>query len=176
MTRRLLSTAVCLVGMLAVGICAAAASAASLAGCASGAVSGQVTYTVSVSATGKPFVTMYVASPPTAGGSAGCAAPVRSAAPSVTLNGPGIALYPLSPHTLYPLSPDGAALPMNVYMLPVGPSMLMVPHNPSTQVYQIAPGHYVVRSLDPSGNTTVVTPLPPSPQAPNAGPIPSVLH
>lgn len=168
MLRRFLSTAVCLAVLLGIGIWAAAASAAPLAGCASGAASGRVIYTVSVSATGKPFVTMYVASPPTAGGSAGCAVPVPSAAPSVTVNGPGIALFPLSP--------GGAALPMNVHMLPVGPSMLIVPHNPSIQVYQIAPGYYVVRSLDPSGNTTVVTPLPPAPQAPNTGPIPSVLH
>lgn len=174
--RRLLGAVVCLVVMLVAGIWAAAVSAAPLAGCASGAVSGQVTYTVSVSATGKPFVTMYVASPPTAGGSAGCATPGSSAAPSVTVNGAGIALYPVSPGLLYPLSPGGAALPVNVYMVPVGSAMLTVPHNPSIQVYQIAPGYYVVRSLDPSGNTTVVTPLPPAPQAPNTGPIPSLPH
>ena len=171
--RRFLPITACLVVLVAACIPVSADSSAPLAGCAFGAASGQVVYTVGVSATGKPFVTMYVASPPTEGGNAGCATPGPSAAPLVTLNGagrnvPGIALYPLSP--------GGAALPMNVYMLPVGSSMLTVPYNPSIQVYQIAPGYYVVRSLDPSGNTTVVTPLPPAPQAPNTGPIPSLPH
>jgi hypothetical protein len=164
---RLVRTAVYGAILLAVASWACAASAQTLSGCASGAAPGRLVYTVSVSASGTPFVTTYVASAPTAGGNAGCAAPSPSA-PSVSVNGPGAAAFPLSP--------GGAVLPATVHMLLVGSSMLMVPVNPSIQVYQIAPGYYVVRSLDPSGNTTVVTPLPAAPQAPNTGPIPSVLH
>jgi len=45
------------------------------------------------------------------------------------------------------------------------------------QVYQIAPGFYVVRSTDPTQNPTVIMlPLPGVPQAPNTGPIPGVIH
>jgi hypothetical protein len=159
-------TAVMFSAVLGMAAWAGAASAQTLAGCASGAAPGQVVYTVSVSATGKPFVTTYVASAPSPGANAGCAAPPRSASPAVAVNGPGVAPYPLSP--------GGAALPSTVRMVQAGPYMLTVPASPSVQVYQIAPGYYVVRSLNASGNTTVVTPLPGVPQAPNTGPIPTV--
>jgi hypothetical protein len=151
------------------------AAAAALPGCASGAAPGQAVFTVSVSATGKPFVTPYVASAPTAGGSAGCAAPSPPAAPSFIVQGPGVAPYPQVPVSV-PVPATVPAVPMNVHLVQVGSNVLVVPHNPSLQVYQIAPGYYVVRSLDPSGNTSVVLPLAPAPQAPNTGPIPSVIH
>jgi hypothetical protein len=143
-----------------------AASAQTLAGCASGVAPGRVVYTVSVSATGKPFVTTYVASAPSPGANAGCAAPSPALSPSVSVAGPGVAPYPLSA--------GGAAVPSTVHMVQSGSYMLTVPVNPSVQVYQIAPGYYVVRSLNASGNTTAVTPLPGIPQAPNTGPIPGV--
>ncbi|HLW48426.1 MAG TPA: hypothetical protein VKW09_11735 [bacterium] len=168
MMSRFIRTAVVLIVPLAIACGAGAASAGSLQGCASGAAPGQLVYTVSVSATGKPFVSTYVASAPTAGGNAGCAAPLRSTGASFVVNGPGVAPYPLSP--------GGAAVPATVHMVQAGPYMLTIPANPSLQVYQIAPGYYVVRSLDPSGNATVILPLPGVPQAPNTGPIPSVIH
>jgi hypothetical protein len=155
-----------LAAAIAVLSCAGAAFAQTLAGCASGAAAGQIVYKVGVSATGQPFVTPYVASPPTAGGNAGCAAPSSVPAPAVIVNGPGAAPYPLPT--------GGSGLPATVYMVQAGPHMLTVPVNPSIQVYQIAPGYYVVRSLNASGNTTIVTPIPPAPQAPNTGPIPTV--
>jgi hypothetical protein len=163
---RIIRTAMMFAVVIAVVSWAGAASAQTLAGCVSGAAPGHIVYTVSVSASGKPFVTMYVASAPTAGGNAGCAAPSPSAAPSVSVNGPGAAPYPLPP--------GGTALPTTVHMVQSGSYMLTVPANPSIQLYQIAPGYYVVRSLNPSGNTTIVTPAPPAPQAPNTGPIPTV--
>ena len=152
------------------------AAAQTLPGCAAGAAPGQVVYTVSVSATGTPFVTSYVASTPTAGGNAGCTAPSPSTGPTFILNGPGVAPYPQVPvGTSVPPSALPSA-PTTVNVLPVGPNMLLVPVNPSLQIYQIAPGYNVVRSLDPAGNTNVMLPVPPAPQAPNTGPIPSIFH
>jgi hypothetical protein len=163
---RVILIATFLAAAIAVASWAGAAAAQTLPGCASGAASGQIVFTVSVSASGKPFVTAYVASAPTPGGNTGCAVPSPSAAPSVSVNGPGVAPYPLPT--------GGTALPTTVHMVQSGSYMLTVPANPSIQLYQIAPGYYVVRSLNPSGNTTIMTPLPPAPQAPNTGPIPTV--
>jgi hypothetical protein len=177
MKRFLFTLAILVAGAAAVIVWTAGASdAATLPGCASGAAAGHVIFTVSVSATGKPFVTPYVASPATAGGSAGCTGPSPSAAPSFILTGPGAAPYPLLPAAATLPTITGTNVPANVHVVQVGSNVLMVPANPSLQVYQIAPGYYVVRSLDPAGNTSVVLPLPPAPQAPNTGPIPSVIH
>jgi hypothetical protein len=145
-------------------------------GCASGAAPGQVVYSVGVSATGKPFVTPYVSSAPTAGGNAGCAAPSPTAGPTFILNGPGVAPYPQLPVGTGVPPTAAPSAPTTVNVVPVGPNNLIVPHNPSLQLYQIAPGYYVIRSLDPAGNTNVMLPVPPAPQAPNTGPIPSIFH
>jgi hypothetical protein len=152
------------------------AGAATLPGCASGAAPGRTVFTVSVSATGTPFVTSYVESAPTPSGNAGCVSSAP-AAPTVTVNGPGVAVYPALPVSVGPALPSTAPIPSTVHMIQVGSYMLAVPSNPSLQVYQIAPGYYVVRSLDGTQNPSViVVPLPGTPQAPNTGPVPSVIH
>src|SRR5579864_2185269 len=90
-----------------------AAAADSLPGCAAGAAPGQVVFTVSVSASGTPFVSTYVASAPTASGSVGCTAPSKPAAATFTVTGPNVAVYPQLP-------------------LPVGPAVSSAPVIPST--------------------------------------------
>ena len=154
------------------------ASAATLPGCASGAAPGQVVFTVGVSASGTPFVSTYVASAPTAGGNVGCSTPSPAPASSFSVNGPGVAVYPLAPvnFTLPALPSTAPNIPATVHMLQIGSYMLTVPANPAIQLYQIAPGFYVIRSLDPSQGTSIVLPLPGIPAAPNPGPIPSVIH
>ncbi len=147
------------------------AAAGVLPGCTSGAAPGQTVFTVSVSAAGTPFVSSYIASAPTASGNVGCTAGTPSAPATFSVNGAGVGVYPL-----LPVGPAGLIVPTTVDMLQVGPYMLMVPVTPGIQVYQIAPGFYVVRSLDPSQNVSVVLPLPGVPPAPNTGPIPSVVH
>lgn len=154
------------------------AGAASLPGCASGAAPGQTVFTVEVSASGKPFVSTYVASPPTASGNVGCTAPSRTGAATFTVNSPNVAVYPQSPlGVTAPYNPSVPGVPTTVNMLQVGPYLLAVPVHPGLQVYQIAPGYYVVRSIDPTQNPSVIVlPLPGMPQPPNTGPIPSVIH
>jgi hypothetical protein len=146
----------------------AGASADVLPGCASGAAPGQTVFTVGVSASGTPFVSTYIASAPTASSNVGCTATAPFAAPAFSVNGPGVAVFPLSP--------GGPSIPANVNMVQIGSYLFTVPANPMIQVYQIAPGFYIVRSLDPSQNASVVLPLPGVPPAPNTGPIPSVIH
>jgi hypothetical protein len=142
------------------------AAAQTLPGCAVGAAPGLPVFTVGVSASGKPFVTYYVASAPVAGGNVGCAAP--AAPPTISITPPAYA-YPTAPAV-----PAVSPVPVNVVQ--VGSTMLTVPANPNVQVYQIAPGYYVVRSTDGTQNVNIVTPLPPAPAAPNTGPMPSVVH
>ncbi len=157
----------------------AGVAAATLPGCASGEAPGTVVLTVGVSAAGTPFVTSYVASAPTPSGNVGCTAPpAASAGATFIVNGPGVSLYPATPVSVSAVTPGGAGVPIptTVNLLQVGSYLLAVPANPLIQLYQIAPGFYVVRSLDPSQNTTIVLPLPGVPAAPNTGPIPSVIH
>jgi len=161
---------VCAVVVAAVALLARGAAAGALPGCASGTAPGQTVFTVSVSAAGTPFVSTYVASAPTASGNVGCTALPSAAAP-FSVNGPGVAVYPL-----LPVTPIASGVPTTVNMLQVGSYLLMVPATPGLQLYQIAPGFYIVRSLDPSQNVSVVLPLPSVPPAPNTGAIPSVIH
>ena len=162
---------VCVVIVAAVAALTGSAAAGVLPGCASGAAPGQTVFTVSVSAAGTPFVSTYVASAPTASGNVGCMTASPSGVPTFSVNGAGIAVYPL-----LPAGPTPSSFPTAVNMLQVGSYMLAVPVIPGMQVYQIAPGFYVVRSLDPSQNVSVVLPLPGVPPPPNTGPIPSVVH
>lgn len=150
---------------------AGGAAAEGLPGCSSGAAPGQTVFTVGVSASGTPFVSTYVASAPTASGNVGCTVPSTFAVPAFSVNPPGVAVYPLSP-----VSPGVPTIPTTMNVVQVGQYMLTVPANPMIQVYQISPGFFVVRSLDPSQNVNVVLPLPGVPPAPNTGPIPSVIH
>lgn len=153
------------------------AAADPLPGCASGAAPGQVVFTVSVSASGTPFVSTYVASAPAAGGNTGCAAPSRPGAATISVNGPGVAPYPQVPVPAIPSVSTVPVVPTPVNVVQAGPYLLMVPVTPGVQLYQIAPGYYVVRSTDPTQNPSVIiAPLPGTPQAPNTGPIPSVIH
>jgi hypothetical protein len=175
-------------GLRKLGVACAAIAAAAVAstgwaaadvlpGCASGAAPGQTVFTVGVSASGTPFVSTYVASAPTASGNVGCTAPSTPAASTFSLNGPGVAVYPFLPPALaIPSAPAAVGVPAPVNMLQIGSYLLMVPVTPGLQVYQIAPGYYVVRSLDPTQPASVVLPLPGVPSAPNTGPIPSVIH
>jgi hypothetical protein len=156
---------------------ARAAAADPLPGCASGAAPGQVVFTVSVSASGTPFVSTYVASAPTASGNVGCAAPSRPATTMFTVTSPNVAVYPQPPAPVGPAVSSVPSTPSTANMLQVGPYLLTVPAAPGLQVYQIAPGYYVVRSTDSTQNPTVIIlPMPGVPQAPNTGPIPSVIH
>jgi hypothetical protein len=153
------------------------AAADPLPGCASGAAPGQVVFTVSVSASGTPFVSTYVASAPTASGNVGCAAPSRPAVTTFTVTSPNVAVYPQLPASMGPAVSSAPGIPSTVNMLQVGSYLLTVPAAPGLQVYQIAPGYYVVRSTDSTQNPTVIMlPMPGLPQAPNTGPIPSVIH
>ena len=161
----------CAAFVAALAALAGSAAAGVLPGCASGAAPGQTVFTVSVSAAGTPFVSTYVASAPTASGNVGCTTVSPSAVPTFSVNGAGVAVYPL-----LPAAPTISSFPTTVNMLQVGSYLLAVPAVPGLQVYQIAPGFYVVRSLDPSQNVSVVLPLPGVPPAPNTGPIPSVVH
>jgi hypothetical protein len=170
-TKRLRMIGVGCAAIAAVAVCTGSAAAAALPGCASGAAPGQTVFTVGVSASGTPFVSTYVASAPTASGNVGCALQSPSQATTFSVNSPSVGVYPLLPVGL--TAPN---LPTTVNMLQVGPYLLTVPANPALQVYQIAPGYYVVRSLDSTQNSTVVLPLPGVPPAPNTGPIPSVIH
>ena len=159
------------------GCWAGAAGADPLPGCASGAAPGQVVFTVSVSASGTPFVSTYVASAPTASGSVGCTAPSTPAAATFTVTGPNVAVYPQLPVPVGPAVSSAPVLPSTTNLLQVGPYLLTVPATPGLQVYQIAPGYYVVRSTDSTQNPSVIVlPMPGVPQAPNTGPIPSVIH
>lgn len=168
---------VCVALIAGLTACAGRAAADILPGCASGAAPGQTVFTVGVSASGTPFVSTYVASAPTASDNVGCTAPSPSAASTFNLNGPGVAAYPFLPPALaVPTAPAAAGIPAAVNMLQIGSYLLMVPATPGLQVYQIAPGYYVVRSLDSTQPVTVVLPLPGVPPAPNTGPIPSVIH
>lgn len=156
---------------------AGAAAADPLPGCASGAAPGQVVFTVSVSASGTPFVSTYVASAPTASVNAGCAAPSRPATTMFTVTSPNVTVYPQPPAPVDPAVSSVPSTPNTANMLQVGPYLLTVPAAPGLQVYQIAPGYYVVRSTDSTQNPTVIIlPMPGIPQAPNTGPIPSVIH
>jgi hypothetical protein len=153
------------------------AAADSLPGCASGAAPGQVVFTVSVSASGTPFVSTYVASAPTASGNVGCAAPQRSGAATFTVAGPNVAVYPQLPVPVGPAVSTAPVIPSTTNLLQVGSYLLTVPVTPGLQVYQIAPGYYVVRSTDSTQNPSVIIlPMPGVPQAPNTGPIPSLIH
>jgi|GEM_PF-4932171 len=159
------------------GCWAGAAGADPLPGCASGAAPGQVVFTVSVSASGTPFVSTYVASAPTASGSAGCTAPSKPAAATFTVTGPNVAVYPQLPVPVGPAVSSAPVLPSTTNLLQVGPYLLTVPATPGLQMYQIAPGYYVVRSTDSTQNPSVIVlPMPGVPQAPNTGPIRSVIH
>ena len=159
--------AVLVVAAIAVAALTGAGEAQTLPGCAAGGAPPLPVFTVGVSASGKPFVSYYVESAPVAGGNVGCAAP--SGPSTVTVTPPGAYVYPSAPAL------PGVA-PVPVTLVPVGPAMLTVPANPTVQVYQIAPGYYVVRSTDPTQNVNIITPLPPAPTAPYTGPIPSVTH
>lgn len=165
---------------LVVGLPAASwtgVAAAALPGCASGAAPGQVVFTVSVSASGKPFVSSYVASAPTVGGKVGCAAPSRPGGVTISVNGPGVAAFPQVSMPVTPSVSTVPVTPMPVHVVQAGSYLMLVPTVPGVQLYQIAPGYYVVRSTDPTQNPSViVSPLPGTPQAPNTGPIPSVIH
>ncbi len=174
-TRRLAATA------FAVGVCTAlwtgGASAGALPGCVSGAAPGQVVFTVSVSASGTPFVSTYVASAPAPGGSAGCAAPSKPGTATISVTGPGIAPYPQLPVPVIPSVSTFPVGPTRVNVVQAGSYLMLVPTVPGVQLYQIAPGYYVVRSTDPTQSPSVIiSPLPGTPQAPNTGPIPSVIH
>lgn len=161
----------CAAFVAAVAALAGGAAASVLPGCASGAAPGQTVFTVSVSAAGTPFVSTYVASAPTASGNVGCTVASPSGTTMFSVNSPRVAVYPL-----LPAAPTAPGFPTTVNMLQVGSYLLLVPATPGLQLYQIAPGFYVVRSLDPSQNVSVVLPLPGVPPAPNTGPIPSVVH
>ena len=167
-------------GLLVAGVLAAwwsgAAAADTLPGCASGAAPGRVVFTVSVSASGTPFVSSYAASPPAAGGNVGCAAP-SAGTPTISVTGPGIAPYPQIPVPLIPSTSTVPVVPTPVNVVQAGPYLMLVPTVPGVQLYQIAPGYYMVRSTDPTQNPIVIlSPLPGVPQAPNTGPIPSLIH
>lgn len=167
LTPRFERIAVLVIVAVAVASWTGVAAAETLPGCASGEAPGLPVFTVGVSAAGTPFVTYYVASAPTASGNVGCAAP--SGAATFIVNSPGVYVYPTAP-----VVPGIVPVPVN--LLQVGSHLLTVPANPRVQVYQIAPGFYVVRSIDPSQNVNIVLPLPGPPTAPNTGPIPSVAH
>jgi hypothetical protein len=154
------------------------AAADPLPGCASGAAPGQTVFTVQVSASGTPFVSTYVASAPTASGNVGCTAPSRTGAATFSVNSPNVAVYPRSPlDVIAPYNSSVLSAPTTVNTLQVGSYLLTVPAHPGLQVYQIAPDYYVVRSIDPTQNhSVIVLPLPGVPPAPNTGPIPSVTH
>lgn len=152
-------------------------AAAALPGCASGAAPGQVVFTVSVSASGTPFVSSYVASAPTAGGNVGCAAPSRPGTTTISVNGPGVAAFPQVSVAVTPGVSPVPVTPTPVHVVQAGSYLMLVPTMPGVQLYQIAPGYYLIRSTDPTQNPSViVAPLPGAPQAPNTGPIPSVIH
>lgn len=166
---------------VAVGAAAAlwtgVAAAGTLPGCASGAAPGRVVFTVSVSASGAPFVSSYVASAPAAGGTAGCAAPSKSGTATISVIGPGVALYPQTPVPAIPSVSTLRVVPTPVSVVQAGSYLMLVPVAPGVQLYQIAPGYYVVRSTDPTQPPSVImSPLPSAPQAPYTGPIPSVIH
>lgn len=172
---------VAVIGCLTIGLLAASwtgvAGAAPLPGCASGTAPGQVVFTVSVSASGTPFVSSYVASAPVAGGTAGCAAPSRPGAVTISVSGPGVAAFPQVSVPVTPSVSTAPVTPTPVHVVQAGSYLMLVPTVPGLQLYQIAPGYYVVRSTDPTQNSAVIiTPLPGTPQAPNTGPIPSVVH
>ena len=156
----------------------APAGADPLPGCASGTAPGQTVFTVEVSASGKPVVSTYVASAPTASGNVGCTAPSRTGVVTFSVNSPNVAVYPQSPLGVNaPYNPGVLRVPTTVNTLQVGSYLLTVPVHPGLQVYQIAPGYYVIRSIDPTQNPSVIVlPLPGLPQAPNTGPIPTVIH
>lgn len=159
---------------LAVGTGSAAADV--LPGCASGAAPGQTVFTVGVSASGTAFVSTYVASAPAASGNVGCVSSSASPAPACSVNGPGVAVYPLLPVPVGPAVSGAPAIPTTVNLLQIGPYLLTVPVTPGLQVYQIAPRYYAVRSLDPAQTPTVVLPLPGVSPPPNMGPIPNVVR
>lgn len=153
------------------------AAADTLPGCASGAAPGQVVFTVGVSASGTPFVSTYVASAPTASGNVGCTAPSPSAGTTFSVTGSNVAVYPQLPVPVGPAVSTAPVIPSTTNLLQVGSYLLTVPVRPGLQVYQIAPGYYVVRSIDSTQNPSVIVlPMPGVPQPPNTGPIPSVIH
>lgn len=178
MTPRLHRATALLIAALAIASWTGIAAGDTLPGCASGAAPGQVVYTVGVSASGTPFVSTYVASAPAASGNVGCTAPSQSAPSTFSANSPNVAVYPRLPVSVGPAAssvPGG--IPATVNLLQVGSYLLAVPTTPGLQAYQIAPGYYVVRSTDPTQNPSVIVlPMPGGPQAPNTGPIPSVIH
>ena len=175
MVPRVVAIACLTVGLLAASWTGVAAAA--LPGCASGAAPGQVVFTLSVSASGKPFVSSYVASAPTVGSNVGCAAPSQPGAATITVNGPGVAQFPQVPVPVTPSVSTVPVAPTTVHVVQAGSYLMLVPTVPGVQLYQIAPGYYVVRSTDPTQNPSVIiSPLPGTPQAPNTGPIPSVIH
>ena len=176
MMKRLHLIGIACAAMAALAVWTGSAAADVLPGCASGAAPGQTVFTVGVSASGTPFVSTYVASAPTASGNVGCVSSPASPAPTFGVNGPGVAVYPLLPVPVGPAISGAPAIPTTVNLLQIGPYLLTVPVIPGLQVYQIAPGYYVVRSLDPTQSSTVVLPLPGVPPPPNVGPIPSVIH
>lgn len=157
----------------AVAVWSGAASASAPFGCVPAATSSLTVFTVGVSAAGTPVVRSSAAPPPAATGVATCVpASVPPGSATFLVNGPGVSVYPLSP----PVSPGGPGVPTTIHLLQVGSYLLTVPYSGTIQVYQIGPGFYVVRSLDPSQNVNIVLPLPGVPPAPNTGPIPTVGH
>jgi len=174
--KRLQRIGIMCTAMAAVTVLAGSAAADALPGCASGGAPGQTVFTIGVSAWGTPFVSTYVASAPTASGNVGCISSSAFPPPTFSVNSPGVAVYPLLPVPIGPAISGAPAIPTTVNLLQVGPYLLTVPVIPGLQVYQIAPGYYVVRSLDPTQTSTVVLPLPGVPPPPNMGPIPSVIH
>lgn len=160
----------------AVAVWSGAASASAPSGCVPAATSSLTVFTVGVSAAGTPVVRSSAAPPPAATGGAACVpASAPSGSPTFLVNGPGVSVYPLS-SSVSSVSPGGPGLPTTIHLLQVGSYLLTVPYSGTIQVYQIGPGLYVVRSLDPSQNVNVVPPLPAAPTAPNTGPIPTVGH
>lgn len=156
-------------GVAAAVIAAAVWTGPAFASAPPGCVPSLTVFTVGVSPAGTPVVRSSAATPPASAGPVQCVpAPAPSVPATFVVNGPAVSAYPLSP--------GGPGIPTTIHLLQVGSYVLTVPYSGTIQVYQIAPGFYVVRSLDPSQNVNVVPPPPAAPAAPNTGPIPSVGH